>query len=131
MDLDELRVAPGESPHLDKRTTRNGQGLDDKEQAKAELVQTVARLSELQGRLWAEKRRSVLLVLQALDGGGKDGTIRSVFSGVNPQGVEVVPRVGQEGQLLQRIVDPQDRGLGVDLDAHKERALDGRGSRVR
>ena len=40
-------------------------------------------------------------------------------------------RVGQEGQLLQRIVDPQDRGLGVDLDAHKERALDGRGSRVR
>jgi PPK2 family polyphosphate:nucleotide phosphotransferase len=49
----------------------------------------VEQLAELQNRLWAERRRSLLVVLQALDAGGKDGTIRKVFTGVNPQGVRV------------------------------------------
>jgi len=49
-----------------------------------------ARLAVLQAQLFAEDRRSLLLVLQAMDAGGKDGTIRSVFAGVNPQGVRVV-----------------------------------------
>ncbi len=48
-----------------------------------------ARLADLQARLYAEGSRSLLLVLQAMDAGGKDGTIRSVFAGVNPQGVKV------------------------------------------
>ncbi len=48
-----------------------------------------ARLTDLQARLYAEGTRSLLLVLQAMDAGGKDGTIRSVFAGVNPQGVRV------------------------------------------
>jgi len=48
-----------------------------------------ARLTDLQARLYAEGTRSLLLVLQAMDAGGKDGTIRSVFAGVNPQGVHV------------------------------------------
>jgi PPK2 family polyphosphate:nucleotide phosphotransferase len=47
------------------------------------------QLVDLQERLWAEDRRSLLLVLQALDAGGKDGAIRKVFSGVNPQGCRV------------------------------------------
>ncbi|MBA2610194.1 MAG: polyphosphate kinase 2 family protein [Actinobacteria bacterium] len=47
------------------------------------------RLVELQERLWAENQQSMLLVLQAMDAGGKDGTIRKVFSGVNPQGCRV------------------------------------------
>ena len=46
-------------------------------------------LIQLQGRLWAEHRRAVLVVFQALDAGGKDGTIRHVFSGLNPSGVRV------------------------------------------
>lgn len=48
-----------------------------------------AELAELQGRLYAEGQRSLLVVLQAMDTGGKDGTVRSVFAGVNPQGVRV------------------------------------------
>ena len=48
-----------------------------------------AELAVLQDRLWAESRQSLLLVLQALDAGGKDGTIRHVFRGVNPQGCRV------------------------------------------
>jgi len=49
----------------------------------------IARLDELQNLLWAEKRRTLLIVLQAMDAGGKDGTIRHVMSGVNPQGCRV------------------------------------------
>lgn len=48
-----------------------------------------ARLAELQARLYAEGSRSLLVVLQAMDAGGKDGTVRAVFEGVNPQGVRV------------------------------------------
>jgi len=47
------------------------------------------RLAELQRLLWADGGRSLLFVLQAMDTGGKDGTIRKVFTGVNPQGVDV------------------------------------------
>jgi len=46
-------------------------------------------LSALQERLWAEQRRSLLLVLQAMDCGGKDGAIEHVFTGVNPQGFRI------------------------------------------
>ncbi len=46
-------------------------------------------LEGLQGRLWAEKKSGLLLVLQGLDTAGKDGTVRRVFSGFNPQGVQV------------------------------------------
>lgn len=46
-------------------------------------------LTDLQDRLWAESKQSLLIVLQALDAGGKDGTVKHVFSGVNPQGIRV------------------------------------------
>ena len=48
------------------------------------------RVAGLQARLWAESTRSLLVVLQAMDAGGKDGTVRKVFSGVNPMGVHAV-----------------------------------------
>ncbi|RLE15825.1 MAG: polyphosphate kinase 2 family protein [Actinobacteria bacterium] len=49
-----------------------------------------SELSQLQRLLWADGRHALLVVLQAMDTGGKDGTIRKVFSGVNPQGVDVI-----------------------------------------
>jgi PPK2 family polyphosphate:nucleotide phosphotransferase len=59
--------------------------------ATAAVSQThVERLAVLQNHLWGEHRRSVLLVLQGLDAAGKDGTIRHVFTGVNPQGCRVI-----------------------------------------
>ena len=83
-------VEPGEAADLDGRPTRTTEGAPgDKEITEAASAVLVERLAHLQMRLWAESRRSVLLVLQALDTGGKDGTIRHVFSGVNPQGVKV------------------------------------------
>jgi PPK2 family polyphosphate:nucleotide phosphotransferase len=53
------------------------------------LAKNLERLTELQHLLYADKRHALLIVLQALDAGGKDGTIRHVMSGVNPQGCEV------------------------------------------
>ncbi len=74
-------------------------------QGKTELDQSILalhlRLEALQGRLWAESKRSLLLVLQALDTGGKDGTIRRVFGGVNPQGVTVSGFRAPIGEELQ------------------------------
>jgi PPK2 family polyphosphate:nucleotide phosphotransferase len=55
----------------------------------AALPALTDRLRDLQDRLWAEARRSVLVILQAMDAGGKDGTIKHVFEGVNPQGTRV------------------------------------------
>jgi PPK2 family polyphosphate:nucleotide phosphotransferase len=60
-----------------------------KEKAQGLTQANIARLDGLQFRLYAESRRSVLIVLQAMDAGGKDGVIRTVFGGLNNQGVQV------------------------------------------
>jgi len=88
--VDGIRIAPGEHPHLGRRDTGDTLGLRDKDTAHQRLAELHERISELQQRLFAEARRSVLLVLQGLDASGKDGVIRSVFDGVNPQGCRVV-----------------------------------------
>ncbi len=61
----------------------------DKGEAKRMLAEGVERLAEMQGKLYAEARWSVLLVFQAMDAAGKDSTIQHVFSGLNPQGCKV------------------------------------------
>ncbi len=66
---------------------QNDQG---KEKAKAETAKLIASLDGLQERLYANATRSLLIVLQGMDTSGKDGTIKSVMSGVNPQGCKVV-----------------------------------------
>ena len=63
----------------------------DKKESKAVLAEGIERLSELQQRLYADGRWSVLTVLQAMDAAGKDGVITHVITGLNPQGVEVHP----------------------------------------
>ena len=88
--MDRYRVAPGTSVDLsewDPQATASFDG--DKEAAKAEFATMVDRLAELQHLMWAENKHKLLVVIQAMDTGGKDSTIRSVFSGVNPQGVRV------------------------------------------
>jgi PPK2 family polyphosphate:nucleotide phosphotransferase len=87
--LAELRVRPGRPAELGKRDPGHRLGLSDKEAGLDRLADLVAQLGLLQSRLWAEARRSLLLVLQGLDASGKDGTISHVFTGVNPQGCPV------------------------------------------
>ncbi|GAB3295027.1 polyphosphate kinase 2 family protein [Hymenobacter humi] len=62
---------------------------DDKQEASPRLLVLRKRLSELQELLYAEHTRSVLIVLQAMDTGGKDGAIENLLTGVNPAGVHV------------------------------------------
>src|SRR5258706_10553583 len=64
-------------------------GLKSRESAEEHLQKGIARLSKLQDRLYAQDQWSVLLVFQAMDAAGKDGTIKHVMSGVNPQGCQV------------------------------------------
>ncbi len=88
LDLDRYRVRPGEPVDLAAWDTRDDGGID-KARGRDRTRTLNRRLELLQERLWAEHRHRVLVVLQATDTGGKDGTIRHVFDGVNPQGVRV------------------------------------------
>jgi PPK2 family polyphosphate:nucleotide phosphotransferase len=127
--IDGLRVHPGDKMSLSRRPTRHTFGLT-KEEALDELGVTKARLDVLQQRLFAEGKRSVLLVLQAMDAAGKDGTIRAVFAGLNPAGVPVtsfkVPG-GREAQhdYLWRVhqVCPEHGEIGVFNRSHYEDVL--------
>ncbi|MBA4222547.1 MAG: hypothetical protein C0458_17595 [Methylobacterium sp.] len=85
-----FRVTDGDDFKLKRFDPGETCGLALDKNGASELLQTgVKRLRDLQERLFAEKRWSVLIVLQAIDTAGKDGTIEHVMSGVNPQGCEV------------------------------------------
>ena len=83
------KVAPGQKINLNELDPNNTGDYDSKKAAKKQLKQYIERKAELQNVLYAEGKRSLLIILQALDAGGKDGTIRKIMSGVNPQGVNV------------------------------------------
>ena len=85
--IERLRVVPGTEPLIAARDTRDDLGLGTKETAKPVLDDLRERIADLQERLHAEGTRAVLVVLQGLDASGKDGVIRSVFSGANPLGI--------------------------------------------
>jgi PPK2 family polyphosphate:nucleotide phosphotransferase len=88
--IGQLRVEPGDSPHLAKRDPGSKLGMKNKAAGLELLEELIGELSDLHNRLWAEATRSVLLVLQGLDASGKDGTIRHILTGVNPQGCRIV-----------------------------------------
>lgn len=86
---EQFRVRPGSVVHLDQMDAgRRPEGLKRKEGERL-FAERVARLKELQHLMYAEGRRSLLVVLQGRDAAGKDGTIRKVFGPMNPQGCTV------------------------------------------
>ena len=88
--LDRYRVTNGAKFHLaDYKPDDRGGNLIDHGDIDKYLADGVARLAELQTRLYAAADASILIVLQAMDAAGKDGTIKHVMTGVNPQGVDV------------------------------------------
>ncbi len=90
IDIDPYRVRPGSTVELDTIDARDtGSFSGGKKEARRLHAQLTDRLSELQEKFYADGRHRLLLVLQAIDAGGKDGTIRKVFQGVNPAGVRV------------------------------------------
>jgi PPK2 family polyphosphate:nucleotide phosphotransferase len=88
--LDRYRVTKGRGFRLKDYDPGDTAALEmEKTAAEALLQQGVVRLAEMQDKLYAQDRWSVLCIFQAMDAAGKDGAIRHVFSGVNPQGCQV------------------------------------------
>ncbi len=84
-----FRVREGEKLDLAKRPTRVDPVYDSKSDYRKILDKQVGELSDLQEVLYADNGQALLLIFQAMDAAGKDGAIRHVMSGVNPQGCEV------------------------------------------
>ena len=82
-------VIEGTRVNLQDYDTSYTGGFKEKKDAKVKLQNDIEKLSELQYKLYASNKYSLLLIFQALDAAGKDGTIKHVMSGVNPQGCEV------------------------------------------
>jgi len=88
-DYPRYRIKPGSHFKLAAINPDESEHYQSRHDVKKELEKQRQRIAELQERLYAERRQSLLIVLQAMDTGGKDGTIRGVFQGVNPQGCQV------------------------------------------
>ena len=88
LETTRFRVAPGATVRLDEHDPASIDGMD-KRDGKAAALQLNRDLEELQELLYADGRHKILVILQGVDACGKDGTIRAVFEGVNPQGVKV------------------------------------------
>jgi PPK2 family polyphosphate:nucleotide phosphotransferase len=89
IDTKQFRVAEGDEVDLKKWPTKVDSVYKSKEQYKTLLGEHIAQLSALQQLHYASNRHALLLIFQAMDAAGKDGAIRHVMSGVNPQGCQV------------------------------------------
>lgn len=87
--IEKLRVEPAAGIRLKDVDPRDKCGFDDEDETKAATAAMARDIDALQDRLYAEGRRSLLVVLQGTDTSGKDGTIRGVFSATGPLGVSV------------------------------------------
>ena len=124
-------VKPGSKVTLAKSfDPRFKHGIESKKQGQELLANGIELLAEYQSRLYAQGTHSVLVVLQALDAAGKDGTIRHVMSGVNPQGVSVhsfkVPSAEElDHDFLWRYTQrlPQRGQIGIFNRSHYEEVL--------
>lgn len=87
--LDKLTAEPGRR-HSVSDFDPEYNAVITKETAAAKLQDVVAEIADLQNKLYAEDRHSILIIFQAMDAAGKDGTIEHVMSGINPQGCQVV-----------------------------------------
>jgi PPK2 family polyphosphate:nucleotide phosphotransferase len=116
--LDALIVKPGEAARLDRRDPAwdGDPQLRGRPAAEDALASSVAALEHAQELLWANGRHALLVVFQAMDAGGKDGTIRHVMSGTNPSGVDVIS-----------FKQPSTEELGHDFLWRVARALPARG----
>ena len=82
---------PGKKFELARSDPRDASAFADKAKAKEGLVNDAAQIDALQDRLFAEGKRSLLVVLQGIDCSGKDGTVRAVFNTCGPIGVQIAP----------------------------------------
>ena len=128
--IEQFLVTPGSQVRLADHDPDFTGAYADKASTKAKRKAYVDRLQDLQEVLWAEGKHSLLIVLQATDAGGKDGTIKHVFRGVNPQGCRVTSfKVPTEEELdhdfLWRVhkAVPRRGQIGIFNRSHYEDVL--------
>ncbi len=124
------RVEDGKDFRLKDYDPADTDGRHSKQHAEEALQQGVARLAELQDRLYAQDRWAVLLIFQGMDAAGKDGAIKHVMSGVNPEGCQVYSfKVPTEAELRhdflwRTTLDLPQRGhLGIFNRSYYEEVL--------
>ena len=128
--LDQLRIAPGTPAGLAGRDPGDRLGFADEDAGDDALDELTERLDGLHDKLWAEATRAVLLVLQGMDAAGKDGAIRKVLSGLNPQGCAVAAfKAPSDAELahdylwrVHAVMPPRGR-IGVFNRSHYEDVL--------
>jgi PPK2 family polyphosphate:nucleotide phosphotransferase len=129
-DPDDFRVPEGDAVDLRKWPTRVKPAAKSEAKYRKLQAEHVARLSQLQQLLYAANRFAVLLIFQAMDAAGKDGAIRHVMSGVNPQGCQVFsykhpsPAELQHDFLWRTTRDLPERGrIGIFNRSYYEEVL--------
>jgi PPK2 family polyphosphate:nucleotide phosphotransferase len=122
-------VKPGQPVRLSKWDPGDTAGYS-REEAEAAFQRNVERLFDLQYLLSAQRQHALLIVLQAMDAGGKDGTIRNVMRGLNPQGCQVTPfrppsEEEREHDFLWRVhhCTPRKGNIGIFNRSHYEDVL--------
>ena len=90
LDIKEFSVMGEEKVHLKDFPTQGGDDLNKKKAINEKMPDNIRKMAALQEKLYAQNRHGLLIVLQAMDAAGKDGTIKHVMSGLNPQGTQVV-----------------------------------------
>ena len=127
---EQLKVKPGSRINLAKIDPAFSAEFKSKRDTRDLLKDNIERLNELQYRLYAEDKRSLLIVFQAMDAGGKDGCIRHVMTGLNPQGCRVTSfKVPSKEELdhdflwrIHKAVPPRGE-LGIFNRSHYEDVL--------
>lgn len=127
---DKYRVGTGKEIHLKEWLTDDKDKPVNKEDGERMLMKDILKLSEIQEKLYASNRYSVLIVIQAMDAAGKDSVIKHVMSGLNPQGVNVTPFKTPTHQELEHdylwrhyIALPSRGMVGIFNRSHYENVL--------
>jgi PPK2 family polyphosphate:nucleotide phosphotransferase len=127
---EKLTIPPGKKVKLSNYDADDTLGWKKSRTTKARLDKVLQRLDDTQYLLYAEKKHALLVVLQSMDAGGKDGTIRHVMSGLNPQGCRVtsfkVPTAEEAGHdFLWRVhkAVPIKGEIGIFNRSHYEDVL--------
>ncbi len=130
MDLSNYIVKPNDKVNLKDYDTSDTAGLKSKDDAREKLDKNIEKMIELQDKLYASDKYSLLLIFQAMDAAGKDSTIKHVMSGLNPQGTQVFSFKQPSKEELdhgylwrvQKVVPERGR-IGIFNRSHYEEVL--------
>ena len=128
-----FRIAPGTRARLDRRDPADRSAFPDRAKAEAQSIKDGEAIDALQDRLYAERKRALLVVLQGIDTAGKDGTIRHVFKETSPLGAVVTAfRAPADEELAHDFLwrahkaAPPHGTIGIFNRSHYEDVLIGR-----